>query len=98
MTRFVVGSIPRTLPVASSVTQTEPPPNPAKLSDSRSASYVETYGYESWELDALEPTVLGQLIQDAIDAPDARTAFARMTTLLNQLDVVTTLVQKSRRR
>jgi hypothetical protein len=39
-----------------------------------------------------------QAVQDAIDGRDARTAFARMTTLLNQLDVVTTLVQKSRRR
>jgi hypothetical protein len=39
-----------------------------------------------------------QAVQDAIDGRDARTAFARMTTLLNQLDIVTTLVQKSRRR
>ena len=39
-----------------------------------------------------------QAVQDAIDSRDGRTAFARMTTLLNQMDVVTTLVQKSRRR
>jgi hypothetical protein len=39
-----------------------------------------------------------QAVQDAVDGRDARTAFARMTTLLNQLDIVTTLVQKSRRR
>ena len=39
-----------------------------------------------------------QAVQDAIDGRDPRTGFARMTTLLNQLDVVTTLVQRSRRR
>jgi hypothetical protein len=39
-----------------------------------------------------------QAVQDAVDGRDARTAFARMTTLLNQLDIVTTLVQRSRRR
>lgn len=45
-----------------------PPPNPAKLSDSRAADYVANYGYESWELDALEPTVLAELITDAASA------------------------------
>lgn len=49
------------------VEQYEPPPNPAKLTDSRGAGYVEQYGHESWELDALEPTVIGQLIEDAVD-------------------------------
>lgn len=44
----------------------EPPPNPAKLTDSRGTSYVEQYGYESWELDALEPRVLTELIQDEL--------------------------------
>jgi hypothetical protein len=39
-----------------------PPPNPAKLTDSRSNSYVEQYGDESWELDALEPSVLADLV------------------------------------
>jgi hypothetical protein len=43
-----------------------PPPNPAKLSDSRATGYIDKYGYESWELDALEPTVLVGLIQDAV--------------------------------
>lgn len=44
----------------------DPPPNPAKLTDSRSNSYVNEYGDESWELDALEPTVLTRLITDAV--------------------------------
>lgn len=50
------------------VQQYDPPPNPAKLTDSRGAGYVEEFGYESWELDALEPTVIGNLIQDAVYA------------------------------
>jgi len=43
------------------------PPNFAKLSDSRSAKYVEVHGNKSWELDALDPVVMSDLIQDAID-------------------------------
>lgn len=45
-----------------------PPPNPAKLSDSRARAYIEQYGRSSWELDALEPIVLASLIQDEVDA------------------------------
>jgi hypothetical protein len=44
-----------------------PPPNPAKLSDSRAAAYIEKYGDESWEVDALPPQVLSQIIRDAFD-------------------------------
>lgn len=43
-----------------------PPPNPAKLSDARGSKYVEIYGPESWELDALPPDVLDTLIQTSI--------------------------------
>lgn len=43
-----------------------PPPNPAKLSDSRSTAYIDAHGDESWELDALPPTVINQLISDEI--------------------------------
>lgn len=43
-----------------------PPPNPAKLSDSRAHGYIYAYGDDSWELDALEPAVLRDLIQDTI--------------------------------
>ena len=48
------------------VEQYEPPPNPAKLTDSRATSYIELHGDESWELDALEPTVIADLIRDAV--------------------------------
>lgn len=44
----------------------KPPPNPAKVTDSRFVSYVQIYGEESWELDALEPSVLVNLVKDMI--------------------------------
>lgn len=43
-----------------------PPPNPAKMTDSRFISYTNVYGNESWELDALEPQVMADLIESAI--------------------------------
>ncbi|MFR4543130.1 MAG: hypothetical protein ACLUCE_10960 [Streptococcus sp.] len=45
-----------------------PPPNPAKLSDSRCGKYIDQYGDESWELDALEPKVITDLITDEVTA------------------------------
>ncbi|MHA7900806.1 MAG: hypothetical protein ACX94B_13155 [Henriciella sp.] len=44
----------------------DPPPNPAKLTDSRASDYVSRFGYTSWELDALEPTVIDRLVDDEI--------------------------------
>lgn len=48
------------------VLQYNPPPNPTKLTDSRANAYIEQYGMECWELDALEPSVIVELIQDEI--------------------------------
>lgn len=48
------------------VREFNPPPNPAKLTDSRSTGYVERYGDDSWELDALSPQVIDQLIRDQV--------------------------------
>lgn len=50
------------------VEQYNPPPNPAKVTDSRYASYRVRFGPESWELDALEPTTLISLIRSEIDS------------------------------
>lgn len=49
------------------VEEYDPPPNPAKESDSRFAQYSAEYGDESWELDALEPTVLGALVTENVE-------------------------------
>lgn len=55
--------------MALNMTQIEeynPPPNPAKLTDSRCAGYVTEFGDSSWELDALEPRVISDLIEGAL--------------------------------
>lgn len=43
-----------------------PPPNPAKITDSRCDKYIAQYGHESWELDALEPKVITDLIKEQV--------------------------------
>lgn len=43
-----------------------PPPNPAKLTDTRAGVYIERYGQQSWELDALEPQTIVGLITGAV--------------------------------
>lgn len=44
-----------------------PPPNPAKISDSRAVDYIRKFGNESWELDALAPQVLAEIISTMIE-------------------------------
>lgn len=46
----------------------QPPPNPAKMTDSRYGTYREQFGEESWELDALSPSYIRDLINGAISA------------------------------
>jgi hypothetical protein len=48
------------------VQQYNPPPNPAKMTDTRATNYVARFGDESWELDALEPSVIDGLIRTEI--------------------------------
>ena len=50
------------------VTTYNPPPNPAKITDSRCGKYIDQYGEESWELDALEPQMLTKLITNEVMA------------------------------
>jgi hypothetical protein len=63
------------------VTQYNPPPNPAKMTDPRAAGYVEEFGDQSWEVDALPPNILAGIIttafsgvvdEEAMDAVKAR--------------------------
>jgi hypothetical protein len=63
------------------IEQYQPPPNPAKETDSRFAAYQEQFGDESWELDALDPNTLLALIQDAIDAIKDQDAFEERAAL-----------------
>lgn len=48
------------------IAQYNPPPNPAKISDSRAAAFIAKHGSSSWEVDALPPEVLRDLVSDAI--------------------------------
>lgn len=48
------------------IRQFNPPPNPAKITDSRCGKYIAMYGHESWELDALEPKVITDLIRSEV--------------------------------
>jgi len=51
---------------ADQIKKYNPPPNPAKTTDSRAAGYIEKFGDESWELDALEPAVMEKLIKKTV--------------------------------
>lgn len=48
------------------IDQYDPPPNPTKITDSRAQEYLAEHGDTSWELDALEPSVLRRLIEETI--------------------------------
>lgn len=43
-------------------------PNPVKMADARAVSYRARFGSECWELDALEPSTLVSLCEQALDA------------------------------
>lgn len=50
------------------IEELRPPENPAKSTDARFASYRKKYGASSWELDALPPAYLNQLVESRIQA------------------------------
>ena len=65
----VFGSRVRVERVALNMDQIEeqnPPPNPAKVTDSRFEHYLAQYGSKSWELDALDPAFLSELVREAV--------------------------------
>jgi hypothetical protein len=73
-----------------------PPPNPAKSTDARYRRYVRDTGLdESWELDALDPVVLQDLIQDAIDEVRDAESWAEAT---DQMERDRTLLAQAARR
>lgn len=61
--RFTVERIGLTM---AQVRQFDPPPNPTKVTDSRAGAYIREHGYTCWELDALDPQVMRDLVRDAI--------------------------------
>lgn len=49
------------------VEEWQPPENPAKETDSRYEAYVHEFGASSWELDAVEPRTLADLVREGIE-------------------------------
>lgn len=74
------------------VAKYNPPPNPAKVTDSRFDSYLDEYGSSSWELDALEPKVLTDLVRDGVlavrDEDLWKDALAAESAYRDQLEAV----------
>lgn len=50
------------------VLEYEPPPNPAKSTDSRYSRYAAEHGESCWEVDALEPRTLTTIIEEAFQS------------------------------
>lgn len=85
------------------VEQYDPPPNPAKISDSRAGFYIDKFGRSSWELDALAPPVFKELLEAEIKgvldqdqynedkqlAADDKDALFTLATNFNPDDVMT---------
>jgi hypothetical protein len=76
------------------ITQYNPPPNPAKTTDSRFADYAKRFGGQSWELDALEPNVLVTLIRNTVNVGLDQTAWQEELTIESQeRDQIVTLAR-----
>jgi hypothetical protein len=43
------------------------PPNPTKMTDSRSSEYIKKFGKTCWEVDALKPDVLRRIVETNIE-------------------------------
>jgi len=61
------------------------PPNPAKVTDSRAAAYIEKFGDSSWELDALPPDVLEDMLADAVKSYIDKAKMDAVITRENQI-------------
>lgn len=73
------------------VDQYNPPPNPAKETDSRAADYIERFGESSWELDALDPPVIDALIAGELESMINQ---ARWDTAKDREDIRRNLLNK----
>jgi hypothetical protein len=85
----IVTKIALTMP---QIVQYNPPPNPAKMSDSRADKYVAKHGAESWEVDALPPEALQDLIREALESVvDA----AKMNAVMEREETEKKLLRKA---
>lgn len=44
------------------------PPNPTKLTDTRASNYIQKYGKTCWEVDALNPDTLTEIVEENIQS------------------------------
>lgn len=93
-----VASIDRLALNMNQIKRYKPPPNPAKMSDPRADEYIREYGSESWELDALDPAVLADMVERGIrrllDIPKYEAAVAREAAEKEDLDRVVAAMMK----
>ena len=66
------------------VSTLKPPKNPAKMTDSRANDYVRKFGRSSWELDAIEPKALANLVSRAIESRIDKVAWEKSGAEQNQ--------------
>jgi hypothetical protein len=67
----------------------KPPPNPAKLTDSRYEGYRRKFGDKSWELDALNPTLLNSLVDEQVELElDAKAWKKRQKEIEEQREII----------
>jgi hypothetical protein len=76
------------------VRQYDPPPNPAKLTDSRATGYITAFGESSWELDALDPATLDRLIDTEIRSWRDDEQWARDTEHMQRQRAILTAVSQ----
>lgn len=66
------------------VEEQNPPENPAKSSDARFEAYASQFGDSSWELDALEPQYLSELVRHNIEGEIDREEWREREALIFQ--------------
>jgi len=78
------------------------PPNPTKLTDSRAEKYIAKYGRTCWEVDALEPHVLTQIVDSniagRIDIPLFKKVINRENRDIKELKGILSGVIKSKKK
>ena len=62
-----------------------PPENPAKITDSRAKWYIKEYGQSSWELDALDPSVFKELVEEFVSKYRDERAWDRAVQRENEM-------------
>lgn len=72
------------------------PPNPTKLTDTRAKAYIAEHGKTCWEVDALQPEVLTDIVEDAIRSHmNLETYDAALQDEAEELDKLKDLIDKT---